>query len=160
MQQQVATRNDLARKNRYARLRLMMSLILACGSLGLTLGVMPVNGFAEDRPFVVIHRQGENDCHTFRIPAITVTNQGTLLAVYDMRYRSRRDLQGHMDIGLSRSTDGGKTWEPPRPIMDMGTYGGLPEDQNGCSDPNILVDKETGDIWVCAVWTHGKPGTH
>ena len=65
-----------------------------------------------------------------------------------------------MDIGLSRSTDGGKTWEKPRPIMDMGTYGGLPEDQNGCSDPNILVDRNTGEIFVSAVWTHGKPGTH
>ena len=112
------------------------------------------------RPFVVIHRQGDDACHTFRIPAITVTNDGTLLAVYDMRYRSRRDLQGHMDIGLSRSTDGGKTWEKPKPIMDMGTYGGLPEDQNGCSDPNILVDRNTGEIFVSAVWTHGKPGTH
>ena len=114
----------------------------------------------EDRPFVVIHRQGEHSCHTFRIPGIAVTNSGTLLAVYDMRYRSRRDLQGHMDIGLSRSTDGGKTWEKPRPIMDMGRYGGLPEDQNGCSDPNILVDRATGEIIVSAVWTHGKPGTH
>ncbi len=114
----------------------------------------------EDRPFVVIHRQGEHSCHTFRIPGIAVTNSGTLLAVYDMRYRSRRDLQGHMDIGLSRSTDGGKTWEKPRPIMDMGRHGGLPEDQNGCSDPNILVDRATGEIIVSAVWTHGKPGTH
>ena len=114
----------------------------------------------EDRPFVVIHRQGEHSCHTFRIPGIAVTNSGTLLAVYDMRYRSRRDLQGHMDIGLSRSTDGGKTWENPRPIMDMGRHGGLPEDQNGCSDPNILVDRATGEIIVSAVWTHGKPGTH
>jgi sialidase-1 len=114
----------------------------------------------EDRPFVVIHHQGEHNCHTFRIPGIAVTNSGTLLAVYDMRYRSRRDLQGHMDIGLSRSTDGGKTWEKPRPIMDMGRHGGLPEDQNGCSDPNILVDRATGEIIVSAVWTHGKPGTH
>lgn len=114
----------------------------------------------DERPFVVIHRQGDHDCHTFRIPGIAVTNNGTLLAVYDMRYRSRRDLQGHMDIGLSRSTDGGKTWTKPRPIMDMGKFGGLPEDQNGCSDPNILVDKSTGEILVSAVWTHGKPGTH
>jgi len=114
----------------------------------------------DNRPLVVIHRQGDAGCHTFRIPAIAVTNDGTLLAVYDMRYRSRRDLQGHMDIGLSRSTDGGKTWEKPRPIMDMRTFGGLPEDQNGCSDPNILVDKTTGEIFVSAVWTHGKPGTH
>ena len=99
-----------------------------------------------ERPFVVIHQQGDDQCHTFRIPAIAMTNDGTLLAVYDMRYRSRRDLQGHMDIGLSRSTDGGKSWESPRPIMDMGAFGGLPEDQNGCSDPNILVDKETGEV--------------
>ena len=115
---------------------------------------------AADRPFVVIHKQGDYDCHTFRIPGIAVTNNGTLLAVYDMRYRSRRDLQGHMDIGLSRSTDGGKTWEDPRPIMDMGEYGGLSQDENGCSDPNVLVDKATGEIFVSAVWTHGKPGTH
>jgi sialidase-1 len=115
---------------------------------------------AEQRPAVIIHRQGDHDCHTFRIPAIARTNDGTLLAVYDMRYNSRRDLQGHMDIGLSRSIDGGKTWEAPRPIMDMGTFGGLPQDQNGCSDPNILVDTKTGEVLVSAVWTHGKPGTH
>ena len=114
----------------------------------------------DDRPYVVIHRQGEHNCHTFRIPGIARTNKGTLLAVYDMRYKSRRDLQGHMDIGMSRSVDGGKSWAKPRPIMDMGTFGGLPEDQNGCSDPNILVDKKTGEIFVCAVWTFGKPGTH
>ena len=113
-----------------------------------------------DRKVTIIHKQGEFDCHTFRIPAMVTTNKGTLLAVYDMRYKSRRDLQGHMDIGLSRSTDGGETWARPVPIMDMQKFGGLPEDQNGCSDPNILVDRKTGEIMVSAVWTHGKPGTH
>ena len=113
-----------------------------------------------ERPYVVIHRQGDFGCHTFRIPGIAKTNDGTLLAVYDMRYTSRRDLQAHIDIGLSRSTDGGQTWERPRPIMDMGEYGGLPQDQNGCSDPNILIDAGTGEILVTALWTHAKPGTH
>ena len=113
-----------------------------------------------ERKVTIIHKQGQFDCHTFRIPAMVATNKGTLLAVYDMRYKSRRDLQGHMDIGLSRSTDGGETWARPVPIMDMKKFGGLPEDQNGCSDPNILVDRKTGEILVSAVWTHGKPGTH
>ena len=113
-----------------------------------------------DRKVTIIHKQGQFGCHTFRIPAMVATNKGTLLAVYDMRYNSRRDLQGHMDIGLSRSTDGGETWARPVPIMDMKKFGGLPEDQNGCSDPNILVDRKTGEILVSAVWTHGKPGTH
>ena len=113
-----------------------------------------------ERPYVVIHRQGDFGCHTFRIPGIARTNDGTLLAVYDMRYTSRRDLQAHIDIGLSQSTDGGQTWESPRPIMDMGEFGGLAQDQNGCSDPNILIDTATGEILVTALWTHAKPGTH
>lgn len=107
-----------------------------------------------------IHRQGEVDCHTTRIPGIARTNKGTLLAVYDLRYNSSRDLQEHMDIGLSRSTDGGQTWEKPQPIMDMGEFGGTSQKENGCSDPNILVDPASGRIFVTAVWTHGKPGTH
>ena len=119
-----------------------------------------LNTQGTERKVTIIHKQGQFDCHTFRIPAMATTNQGTLLAVYDMRYNSRRDLQGHMDIGLSRSTDGGETWARPVPIMDMKKFGGLPEDQNGCSDPNILVDRKTGEILVSAVWTHGKPGTH
>ncbi|MEZ6034611.1 MAG: sialidase family protein [Planctomycetaceae bacterium] len=36
-----------------------------------------------------------------------------------MRRRMGRDLQEDIDIGLSRGTDGGKTWEPVRVIMDM-----------------------------------------
>jgi sialidase-1 len=113
-----------------------------------------------ERKVTIIHKQGQFECHTFRIPAMVATNKGTLLGVYDMRYTSRRDLQGHMDIGLSRSTDGGNNWARPVSIMDMKKYGDLPEDQNGCSDPNILVDRTTGEIFVSAVWTHGKPGTH
>ena len=126
----------------------------------LILLITPVLSSAGERPIVVIHQQGEASCHTFRIPAIARTTNGTLLAVYDMRYASRRDLQGHMDIGLSRSSDGGKTWETPRPIMDMGEFGGLGQDQNGCSDPNILIDRKTGEVIVSALWAHGKPGTH
>ena len=114
----------------------------------------------DERKVTIIHKQGQFECHTFRIPAMVATNKGTLLGVYDMRYTSSRDLQGDMDIGLSRSTDGGNTWARPVSIMDMKKYGDLPEDQNGCSDPNILVDRTTGEIFVSAVWTHGKPGTH
>lgn len=115
---------------------------------------------AGTEPPVILHRRGENTCHTFRIPGLNLTKNGTLLAVYDMRYDSAKDLQGNMDIGLSRSTDGGRTWSAPRPVMDMGEYGGLPQNQNGCSDPNILIDANTGEIMVTALWTHAKPNSH
>ncbi|MEL7499073.1 MAG: sialidase family protein [Planctomycetota bacterium] len=107
-----------------------------------------------------IHHRNQFDCHTFRIPGIARANNGDLLAVYDMRYNSRRDLQEHIDIGLSVSKDGGQTWSDPKPIMDMGEFGGKSQKENGCSDPVILVDRQTGEIFVAACWTHGKPNTH
>jgi len=117
-------------------------------------------GLTQPRSAYTLHKRGQFQCHTFRIPAIARAMDGSLLAVFDMRYLSEKDLQGHMDIGLSRSTDGGHTWTIPVPIMDMGEFGGRPQHENGCSDPNILVDPKSGEVFVSAVWTHGKPGTH
>ncbi|MFM2004137.1 MAG: hypothetical protein RI963_3563, partial [Planctomycetota bacterium] len=73
---------------------------------------------------VALRRHQDGGVHTYRIPALTTSAKGTLLAVYDMRRREGRDLQEDIDIGLSRSIDGGQTWEEPRVIMDMGTFGG------------------------------------
>ena len=123
-------------------------------------GSLKTNLQATHRLAFPVHRQGEADCHTTRIPALVRSKAGTLLGVYDMRYNSPKDLQEDIDIGLSRSTDGGQSWDVPRAIMDMGEYGGKPQKENGVSDPNILVDPDTGRIFVSAVWTYGKPNTH
>ena len=109
---------------------------------------------------IALRKHYDDAVHTSRIPALAITPKGTLLCVYDMRRRKRRDLQEHIDIGLNRSTDGGQTWEPVRVIMDMGEYDGLPQEQNGCSDPGIVVDRNTGEIFCAAVWMWGKPGKH
>lgn len=104
---------------------------------------------------VVVRTAGQDGVHTHRIPALVTTGQGTLLAAYDCRYDSSRDLQGNIDIGLSRSTDRGATWEPLKITLDMGEWGGLPQKFNGVSDPCLLVDTVTGRIWVAALWMHG-----
>ena len=109
---------------------------------------------------IALRKHYDDAVHTSRIPALAITPKGTLLCVYDMRRRKRRDLQEHIDIGLNRSTDGGQTWEPVRVIMDMGEYDGLPQEQNGCSDPGIVVDRNTGEIFCAGVWMWGKPGKH
>jgi len=75
-----------------------------------------------------------------------------------MRHNGPVDLRAAVDIGMSRSTDGGRTWEPMKVIMDMGEWGGKPQDQNGIGDPSILVDHNTGTIWVAALWAHATPG--
>ncbi|MCC5908705.1 MAG: exo-alpha-sialidase [Balneolaceae bacterium] len=112
------------------------------------------------RPAKKIRKANEDGVHTYRIPGMVTSNEGTLLAVYDVRYDDSSDLQGDIDVGLSRSTDGGETWEPMEIIIDMGEWGGRPVSENGIGDPAILVDRNNGTIWVSALWIHGYPGTH
>lgn len=113
-------------------------------------------------PDDIIHRMGIGVRHAgddgvaaFRIPGLVTTNEGTLLGVYDVRYNSSVDLQEHIDIGLSRSVDGGQTWEKMRLPMSFGETDGLPAAQNGVGDPSILVDTKTNAVWIVAAWTHG-----
>jgi len=104
---------------------------------------------------VGVRYAGDDNAAAYRIPGLVTSNEGTLLGVYDVRYNSSVDLQEYIDVGLSRSTDGGQSWEDMRIIMNFGEFGGLPKAQNGVGDPAILVDKKTGAIWVIAAWTHG-----
>ena len=102
-----------------------------------------------------VRHAGDDGISAFRIPGLVTTNKGTLLGVYDARHNSSVDLQEHIDIGLSRSTDGGKTWEKMRIPLSFGEDEGLPKAQNGVGDPSILVDTKTNTVWVVAAWTHG-----
>lgn len=113
-------------------------------------------------PASIIHRMGlgvrhagDDGSDAYRIPGLVTTNKGTLLGVYDVRYNNSMDLQEHVDIGLSRSTDGGKTWEKMRLPLSFGEDEGLPAAQNGVGDPSILVDTKTNTVWIVAAWTHG-----
>ena len=49
----------------------------------------------------------------FRIPWMTVTTQGTIIAGCDVRYNEGAD-HSFIDLGYKRSTDGGKTWSEPK----------------------------------------------
>ena len=101
---------------------------------------------------VAVRKAGEDGVDTYRIPGIATTDKGTLIAVYDIRYDNPRDLPGNIDVGMSRSTDGGRTWEPMQIIMDMGA----PHENNGVGDPAVLFDHATGKIWVAALWSKGN----
>ena len=104
---------------------------------------------------VGVRHAGDDASTAYRIPGLVTTNKGTLLGVYDVRYNNSADLQEHVDVGLSRSTDGGQTWEKMRLPLAFGEYDGLPAAQNGVGDPSILVDTKTNTIWIVAAWTHG-----
>ncbi|NWK54302.1 exo-alpha-sialidase [Verrucomicrobiaceae bacterium N1E253] len=105
---------------------------------------------------VVVRTDGSSmECKRMRIPGMVTSNEGSLLAVYDLRWKQNGDLPGDIDVGLSRSTDGGKTWEAPRPVLDMGEWLGQPENKNGVGDPAILVDRKTGHIYITGLVAHG-----
>ena len=104
---------------------------------------------------VGVRHAGDDGVAAYRIPGLATSNKGTLLGVYDVRHNNSADLQEYVEIGLSRSTDGGQTWEKMRIPMSFGEHEGLPKAQNGVGDPAILVDKKYGTNWIIAAWTHG-----
>jgi sialidase-1 len=99
-----------------------------------------------------IHQQaifvsGENGYHTYRIPALAVTNGGTLLAFCEGRKNSRRDT-GDIDLLVKRSEDLGETWSEQKIVWDDST--------NTCGNPAPVVDRTTGTIWLLMTWNRGE----
>lgn len=107
------------------------------------------------RTGTAVRDRRQDGADTYRIPGLATSAKGTLLAIYDVRWDNSRDLQGHIDIGVSRSTDKGQTWEAMRIALDMKEWGGLPEKFNGVSDASILANPKSGKIYIAGLWMHG-----
>lgn len=138
-----------------ADIRNMINIQLQQAHLGKLGAVSPKEANALSPKYIgwALRQKGQDNINTYRIPGLATTNKGSLIAVYDNRYENDRDLPGNIDVGMSRSTDGGLTWQPMKVIMDMGT--GV---KDGIGDPSVLVDKQTGTIWIAALWSHGNRG--
>lgn len=85
---------------------------------------------------------GQDGYHTYRIPALIVTPNGTLLAFCEGRKNSPAD-HGDIDLMLKRSTDGGRTWSAMQLVYEEG--GGA---EITIGNPCPVVDDETGTIWL------------
>ena len=62
---------------------------------------------------------GDGGYHTYRIPALAISGDGTVLAFCEARKNSASD-QGDIDLVLKRSSDGGATWGPMQLLHDGG----------------------------------------
>ena len=107
---------------------------------------------------IALRNHDDDGVDTYRIPGLARMKDGRLIAVYDIRWNTYYDLQADIDIGFQTSGDGGRTWSRMKVAMDLGEYGGLPKDQNGCGDPCVLVNERTGNIFIFAIWAHGQEG--
>ena len=130
----------------------------SCIGITTDLGKVDMSGISMSpglRTGVAVRQHNQDGVHTSRIPGLTTSKKGTLLAIYDARWDTSRDLQGDIDIALNRSTDGGRTWQPVQIVLDMKEWGGLPEKYNGVSDACVLVDDNSGDIYIAGLWMYG-----
>jgi sialidase-1 len=85
---------------------------------------------------------GSEGYHTFRIPALLVSQKGTLLAFCEGRKTGRGD-HGDLDLVLKRSSDGGKTWGPLELVYEEGGDRTIT-----IGNPCPVVDQDTGVIWL------------
>jgi hypothetical protein len=91
--------------------------------------------------------QGMNSYHTFRIPAMVQTTNGTLLAFCEGRKNSGSDT-GNIDLVLRRSFDSGNTWQSLQVVWSDGT--------NTCGNPVPVVDSSNGRIWLFMTHNNGS----
>ena len=87
----------------------------------------------------MLFKSGDGHYHTYRIPALVKTTQGTLLAFAEGRKNSQAD-HGDIDIVCKRSEDNGKTWSKMQILQDDGGH--------TIGNPCPLVDRETGRIFL------------
>ena len=85
---------------------------------------------------------GRGGYHTYRIPALAVSSQGTVLAFCEARKNSRKD-HGDVDLVLRRSADGGQSWLPMQLVCEEGDVAPIT-----IGNPCPVVDSHTGIIWL------------
>jgi sialidase-1 len=90
---------------------------------------------------ILLEQSGDAGVHTYRIPALAVANDGTLIAAFDARNDSPNDLPGNIDVMVRRSRDLGRSWSPARRVVDF-------DSGRGGGDPSLLVDRATGRVFL------------
>ena len=89
---------------------------------------------------------GQHGYNTYRIPALAVTHDGTLLAFCEARRHDRHDT-GDIDMMVKRSTDCGTTWSEQITVWN--------QPDNVCGNPSPVVDRNTGTTWLLMTWNRG-----
>ncbi|MER7334195.1 MULTISPECIES: exo-alpha-sialidase [unclassified Micromonospora] len=120
----------------------------AAADPGSSFGAPPPLGgkpFYEEQDLAV---NGVGGFPNYRIPALTVTTDGDLLASWDGR-PTAKDAPGPNSILQRRSVDGGATWQQQEVVHAGQTESPI----KGYSDPSYIVDHTTGHIFNFHVYS-------
>lgn len=89
---------------------------------------------------VTVFEAGSDGYHTFRIPAVVMSQDGSLLAFCEGRKNDRKD-HGDIDLVMKRSSDHGLTWSALHVLHDGGGEGEVT-----MGNPVPILDGNTGHI--------------
>lgn len=98
---------------------------------------------AEEPTRVPVFEMNTDGSRYYRIPALAVANDGTLIAVADKRGDALNDLPNTISVVARRSTDNGDTWSDAVTLAKGDKATG-----KSYGDPAIVVDRETGTVLV------------
>jgi sialidase-1 len=103
------------------------------------------SAIAAEPQFTDVFTSGTEGYASIRIPAVTVTKAGSVLAFAEGRQKPQD--QAENDIIFKRSTDGGKTWSPLKVLHDDGVH--------SLNNPTVVQEQESGRIFL---WYQRIPG--
>lgn len=92
--------------------------------------------------YTEVYKTNEAGYHTFRIPSVIATQDGTLLAFAEGRRAGAAD-SGDIDLVVKRSRDHGASWSALQVIGDNGP--------NTFGNPCPVLDAQTDILWLLAV---------
>jgi len=124
----------------------LLRLIILLMSFGMiTLSCTISGGKSESSKPVILWHQSDPSYDNFRIPAVIVTQKGTVLAFAEGR--SGEGDGGNIDLLVKRSINNGKTWSEQSVVWSEG--------DNTCGNPCPVVDQSTGRIILMMTWNLG-----
>jgi len=121
-------------------------ILIGSGLVGCDSAKKTVN--TRDAPFfeqVNVYSAGQDGVHTYRIPALIVTNKGTVLACCEARKESIADASP-TDLVVKRSFDNGCTWQPMQIVL-------AGKGIDAVMNPTPVIDSKNGTIFlVCCTF--------
>ena len=95
----------------------------------------------------------DDNSKVYRIPAMVVADDGSIIVAADKRYNSHTDLGSHkIDVVVRRSTDGGVSWSTP---VIVATGDGSSDAAYGYGDPSFV---KCADGKIICLFAAGKNG--
>ena len=107
----------------------------------------------------IFHKEDGTGSNYFRIPSLLTLKSGVVLSAVDARFGGTHDSPNNIDIAVSRSDNGGKTWTAPELVfhyedfadtaLELPVGSGVRVNQSASFiDPVMIQDEETGRVFL------------